>query len=44
MSGDPLGEAAAATLEALPDFDLAANIAGMIEAGVFAAVRAGDHR
>jgi Putative DNA-binding domain len=44
MSGDPLGEAAAEALEASPDFDLPANIAGMIEAGVFAAVRVGDHR
>ena len=44
MSGDPLGEAAAAALEASPDFDLPTNIAGMIEAGVFAAARAGDHR
>jgi hypothetical protein len=44
MSGDPLGEAAAAAFEASPDFDLAANIGGMIEAGVFAAARAGDHR
>jgi hypothetical protein len=43
MSGDPLGEAAAAALEASPDFDLAANIAGMTGAGVFAAVRVGDH-
>ena len=44
MSGDPLGEAAAVALEASPDFDLPNNIAGMIEAGVFAAARAGDHR
>jgi hypothetical protein len=44
VSGDPLGEAAAAALEASPDFDLPTNIAGMIEAGVFASARAGDHR
>jgi hypothetical protein len=44
MSGDPLGEAAAAALEASPDYDLPTNIAGMIEAGVFAAARAGDHQ
>ena len=44
MSGEPLGEAAAAALEASPGFDLPTNIAGMIEAGVFAAVRAGDNR
>ena len=43
MSGEPLGEAAAAALEASPDFDLSTNIAGMIEAGAFAAVRVGDH-
>src|SRR6266851_335971 len=35
MSGEPLGEAAAAALEASPDFDLSTNIAGMIEAGAF---------
>jgi hypothetical protein len=43
VSGDPLGEAAAAALEASPDFDLPGNIAGMIEAGVFAAIRIGGH-
>jgi hypothetical protein len=42
MSGIPLGEAAAAALEASPGFNLAGNIAGMIEAGVFAALRIGD--
>jgi hypothetical protein len=44
MSGVPLGKAAAATLEASAGFDLASNIAGMIEAGVFAAARIGDDR
>ena len=40
-SGQSLGEAAASTVEASPSFDIAANIAGMIEAGAFTAVRAG---
>jgi hypothetical protein len=44
ISGEPLGDAAAVALEASPDFDLASNIAGMIEAGVFAALHAGDQR
>jgi hypothetical protein len=38
-----LGDAAAIALEIAPDFDLASNIAGMIEAGVFVALHAGDH-
>jgi hypothetical protein len=42
ISGEPLGYAAAVALEASHDFDLPSNIAGMIEAGVFAALRAGD--
>jgi Putative DNA-binding domain len=37
-----LGEAAASALEAAPSFDIAANIAGVIEAGAFAAVTPGD--
>jgi hypothetical protein len=41
VSGDTLGEAAAATFEASPLFDLSANIAGMIEAGVFTTIRFG---
>ncbi|MDD1529525.1 DUF2063 domain-containing protein [Bradyrhizobium sp. WBOS7] len=41
-SGQPLGEAAAAALEASPDFDLASNIAGLIEAGAFTSLAAGD--
>lgn len=35
MSGRSLGEAAGSALEASTSFDLAANIAGMIEAGAF---------
>ena len=44
ISGDTLGEAACVAFEANPSFDLPANIAGMIEAGVFAAIRHGDQR
>jgi hypothetical protein len=44
ISGTTLGEAASAAFEAIPAFDLGANIAGMIEAGVFAAIRHGDGR
>ncbi len=43
LSGQPLGDAAAVALDTSPHFDLASNIAGMIEAGVFAALHAGDH-
>ncbi|MGX1325235.1 hypothetical protein AB7M17_008688 [Bradyrhizobium sp. USDA 377] len=42
MSGRPLGEAAASALDACPGFDLAANIAGLIEAGAFTSVTSGD--
>ena len=35
LAGRPLGEAAAVALATSPDFDLASNIAGMIEAGAF---------
>ena len=42
MSGHPLGEAAAAALQASPAFDIASNIAGMIEAGAFTAVTFGE--
>jgi len=42
MSGHPLGEAAAAALQASPAFDIASNIAGMIEAGAFTAVTLGE--
>jgi len=41
LMGQPLGDAAARALETSPDFDLARNITGMIEAGVFASLRAG---
>jgi hypothetical protein len=44
MAGRPLGDAAAVALATSPDFDSARNIAGMIEAGVFAALHAGDQR
>ena len=40
-AGEPLGAAAAAALADSPDFDLAANIAGMLEAGAFTAIRDG---
>lgn len=42
ISGRPLGEAAAAALEAASDFDIAANIAGLIEAGAFTSLADGD--
>jgi hypothetical protein len=41
ISGEPLGASAGSALADHSDFDLAANIAGMIETGVFAAVRPG---
>jgi hypothetical protein len=41
MSGQSLGEAAALALEVSPSFDIATNIAGMIEAGAFTTVSAG---
>jgi putative DNA-binding protein len=44
MSGCSLGEAATTALRASPSFDLAANIAGMIEAGAFTAPSPGDPR
>ena len=40
--GRPLGEAAASALEASSDFDIAANIAGLIEAGAFTSIAFGD--
>jgi hypothetical protein len=43
IAGDPLGAAAAQALAASPSFDLAANIAGFIEAGAFAAISLGEH-
>jgi hypothetical protein len=42
LAGKTLGEAAALAIEASPDFDLSANLAGMIEAGVFTALSVGD--
>jgi hypothetical protein len=41
LMGQSLGDAAACALETSPDFDLERNVAGMIEAGVFASLRAG---
>jgi hypothetical protein len=37
-----LGEAAAIAFAEAPSFDLTGSIAGMIEAGVFAAIHVGD--
>ncbi|UPJ60188.1 DNA-binding domain-containing protein [Bradyrhizobium sp. 192] len=42
ISGRPLGKAAAAALDAAPEFDIAANIAGLIEAGAFISLACGD--
>jgi hypothetical protein len=42
MAGETLGAAAGAAFNESPCFDLAASIAGMIEAGVFTAIRLGD--
>jgi hypothetical protein len=42
ISGETLGQAASAAFEASTSFDLPANIAGMIEAGVFMAIVSGD--
>ncbi|MET4389138.1 hypothetical protein ABIB73_004907 [Bradyrhizobium sp. F1.4.3] len=42
ISGRPLGEAAASALEASPDFNIASNIAGLIEAGAFTSIAFGD--
>ena len=42
MSGRPLGEAAASALDASAAFDIASNIAGMIEAGAFTSITLGD--
>jgi hypothetical protein len=42
LLGQALGEAAAIAVETTPDFDLANNVAGMLEAGVFAALCNGD--
>ncbi|CAM3740060.1 Putative DNA-binding domain-containing protein [Bordetella sputigena] len=42
LAGIPLGLAATAAFQAEPAFDLSANLAGMISAGVFAAIQYGD--
>ncbi|WP_018316980.1 DNA-binding domain-containing protein [Bradyrhizobium sp. WSM2793] len=42
ISGRSLGEAAAVALDAAPEFDIAANIAGLIEAGAFISLACGD--
>lgn len=42
ITGESLGTAAALALAESPEFDLSANIAGMIEAGAFTAVKEGD--
>jgi hypothetical protein len=42
ISGVSLGDAATAALDSSSDFDLARNIGGMIEAGVFAALHTED--
>jgi hypothetical protein len=44
MSGRTLGEATAAALACSSDFDIAANIAGLIEAGAFTSMISGDAR
>ncbi|MDA9431782.1 HvfC/BufC N-terminal domain-containing protein [Bradyrhizobium sp. CCBAU 51627] len=44
MQGRPLVEAATAAVEASAGFDIAANIAGLIEAGAFTSVDFGDAR
>ncbi|MBC9878845.1 DUF2063 domain-containing protein [Bradyrhizobium sp. INPA01-394B] len=44
MSGCTLAEAAAAATEASQDFELATNIAGLIEAGAFTSLRPGDQK
>ena len=41
LTGQSFGDAAALALETSPQFDLSSNVAGMIEAGVFASLRAG---
>ena len=42
ISGRSLGEAVASALQISSDFDIAASIAGMIEAGAFTTIRLGD--
>ena len=42
IAGRSLGEAAAAVLDEISDFDIATNIAGLIEAGAFTSAIPGD--
>lgn len=42
IAGEPLGAAAAAAFAESPEFDLSANIAGMLAAGAFTAIHQGD--
>jgi hypothetical protein len=42
LSGQPLGEAATSAVDASAEFDIAANIAGLIEAGAFTSISFGD--
>jgi hypothetical protein len=42
MSGQTLGDAAASAIQSSPAFDVAANIAGMIEAGAFISINFGE--
>jgi len=42
LDGLPLGAAVAAALKVAPSFDIAASIAGMIEAGAFVTAKIGD--
>jgi len=44
MSGRSLGEAGGSALEISSSFDIAANIAGMIEAGAFTKIISGEAR
>jgi hypothetical protein len=44
IEGAPLGVAVSAALEVTPSFDLPANLAGMIDAGVFTTIKDGDPR
>ena len=41
ITGEPLGAAAGDALADCPQFDLSANIAGMLEAGAFTAIDQG---
>jgi hypothetical protein len=44
IDGETLGTAAATAIAKTPSFDLPANIAGMIEAGVITTIHLGDSR